>query len=236
MRKTQRNQWVDSAFSLYRDWTLHRHFHSIHLLGNVPTVKPRTPLLLLPNHSSWWDGFFIHLLNRKFFQRPLHMMMLEEQLRPYSVLSRLGAYPINTNSQKAVMEALRHTVNTLQHQPSSLVCVFPQGTLLPWHIRPLGYRRGIEHVLHRVSTTVTIVPLAIRCETLEKQRPKAYFLFGSPVYASPLHVPTTRALERTEEFLLNDLQERIITGEKGKILLGRKTNTQSKREQTEEMV
>lgn len=221
MTTVQQHQWVDSAFSLYRDWRLSQHFHSLHLLGDVPTVKPRTPLLLLPNHSTWWDGFFIHLLNHKFFQRPLHMMMLKEQLRPYSLLSRLGAYPITTDSHRAVAQALRHTVNLLQHQSSSLVCIFPQGALLPWHIRPLGYRRGVEHILHRVPTTVTIVPLAIRCETLEQQRPKAYFLFGSPVYASPRHTPTTRALESTEEFLLNDLQERIITGEKGTILLGK---------------
>lgn len=223
MMKVQQNQWVNTAFSLYRNWSLHRHFHSIHLLGSVPTVRTRTPLLLLPNHSTWWDSFFVHLLNRKFFQRPLHMMMLEEQLRPPSFFSRLGAYSIDTSSQRAITEALRYTVGLLQPNSSPLVCIFPQGTLLPWHIRPLGYRRGVEHILRRTSTTVTILPLAIRCETLEKQRPKAYFLFGSPVYSSPSHTPTTRALELSEEFLLNDLQERIITGEKGKVLLGKPT-------------
>lgn len=218
-------RWAESIFTLYIDRILRRHFHSITLLGPVPTYDSRHPLLILPNHSTWWDGFFVHLLNRRLFKRPLYMLMLEEQLRRYRFFSRLGAYSISGDSPRSIAETLRYTVNILQDTPSPLVCIFPQGVLLPWHIRPLGYRRGAEHILRRVEKPVTILPLAIRCEFLGEQYPAASLLFGSPVFCTPEHTPTTRALELAEEFLLNDLQERIIVGETGRILLAGSTST-----------
>jgi chlorobactene lauroyltransferase len=218
MIQARHARWAESIFAVYIDRLLRKHFHSITLLGTVPIYDSRYPLLILPNHSTWWDGFFIHLLNRRLFKRPLYLLMLEEQLRKYRFFSRLGAYSID-DSPRSIAETLRYTVDILQNTPSPLLCIFPQGVLLPWHIRPLGYRRGVEHILHRLTTPVTILPLAIRCEFLGEQYPETYMLFGPPMLCTPNHTPTTRTLERTEEFLLNDIQERIITGESGRALL-----------------
>lgn len=218
MIQARHARWAENIFTVYIDRLLRRHFYSITLLGTVPDYDSRHPLLILPNHSTWWDGFFIHLLNRKLFRRSLYLLMLEEQLRKYSFFSRLGAYSIG-DSPRSIAETLRYTVDILQNTASPLLCIFPQGVLLPWHIRPLGYRRGVEHILNRITTPVTILPLAIRCEFLNEQHPETYMLFGSPVFCTPHHTPTTRALELAEEFLLNDIQERIIVGEPGKSLL-----------------
>ena len=35
--------------------------------GELPEIPDHLPLLLLPNHSTWWDGFFVYLLNKTDF-------------------------------------------------------------------------------------------------------------------------------------------------------------------------
>ena len=80
MIKARPNRAADRLFWLYLRGLLRRHFYALWLVGELPNLKQDQPVLLLPNHHSWWDGFYVYLLNRMRFHRSLYLMMLEEQL------------------------------------------------------------------------------------------------------------------------------------------------------------
>ena len=142
--------WAKKVFDIYVSRLLKQHFHAFHFLGEIPETDPQLPLLLLPNHSSWWDGFLVYLLNKKIFKRPLYLMMLEKELSKYGFFSRVGAYSIQPGNPKDVLESLHYTAGLLgQKETIPLVCIFPQGELKPWGKRPLGYKRGVEWILNR---------------------------------------------------------------------------------------
>ena len=94
--------WADRIFHPYVTWLFKRHFHALRLLGKIPETNPELPLLLLPNHSTWWDGFFVYLLNKKLFERQPYLMRREDQLSRYRFFTRLGAYSINPQSSGSI--------------------------------------------------------------------------------------------------------------------------------------
>ena len=218
MIRAQHRLWADLIFQPYLTWLFKRNFHAIQLLGALPEIPNDLPLLLLPNHSTWWDGFFVYLLNKRIFRRTAYLMMLEEQLSKYWFFAKIGAYSIEPEHRRGIVESLAYTVELLDKN-MSLVSVFPQGELLPWHTRPLGYKRGVEWILQKYGKPVALLPLAIRTEFLGEKCPSVFFLFGD---VNRFDGETFRGmdwLEKAETALLDDLTLRILRGEEGLNLL-----------------
>ena len=218
MIRAQHRLWADIIFQPYLTWLFKRHFHEIQLLGALPEIPDHLPMLLLPNHSTWWDGFFVYLLNKRIFHRTAYLMMLETQLSKYKFFRKIGAYSIAPENRRSVIESLEYTVELLNRE-RSLVSVFPQGQLLPWHTRPLGYKRGVEWILQKYEKPITVLPLAIRTEFLGEKRPSVFFLFGD---VASVDAETFRGmdwLEETETALLDALASKILRQETGQNLL-----------------
>ncbi len=218
MIRAQHRLWADLIFQPYLTWLLKRHFHTVQILSPLPEIPDHLPLMLLPNHSTWWDGFFVYLLNKRIFRRTAYLMMLEEQLSKYWFFAKIGAYSIEPRDRRRIIESLEYTVQLL-HEQLPLVTIFPQGELLPWHTRPLGYKRGVEWILQKYRKPVAVLPLAIRTEFLGEKCPSAFLLCGD---VHLLDAETFRGmdwLEEAETVLLDDVALRILRGEKGENLL-----------------
>lgn len=224
MIKAQHAAWADRIFYLYVSWLFKRHFHAVHLLGQVPETAPDLPLLLLPNHSTWWDGFFVYLLNEKLFRRKPYLMMLEEQLSRYWFFARLGAYSIDPRSSGSIKESIKYSIEILKQKimPKPLLCIFPQGELLPWEKRPLDYKSGVETIMSGYGGKANLLPLAIKTEFLNEQLPEAFFCFGENVIANGNTFAGMQHMQEIEESLLDGLSKRIAKGEKGTILMSRR--------------
>ncbi len=221
-------RWAHAIFRPYLRSLFQRRFHALHLLGDLPDVPHNTPILLLPNHSTWWDGFFPYLLNDAIWQREFYIMMLEERLREFWFFRFVGAFSIKQQSLKGIVEALDYTVNLLRTESDEkqddkrLVVMFPQGELAPWGKRPLGYNRGIERVLRKCrdqNIRAAIVPLAMRCEFLGDEKPHVFLCCGKPIFTDSVTLPSAVELEQIETVLLNDVEARIIAGERGREVL-----------------
>lgn len=202
------------------------------MLGAVPSVPDDCAVLLLPNHSTWWDGFFPYLANEQLFQRPFFIMMLEHRLREFWFFRKLGAFSINQDSPKAIAESLDFTASLLgnhadmqgskramrvQTKPP-IVVFFAQGEIRAWHARPLGYTRGVEWLMKKCREPLVILPLAMRCEFLGEEKPAVFLLFGAPQRVEPLNraaVPSAATLEEQQESLLAELECLIVRGERG---------------------
>ena len=221
MIQAKHKLWADRVFQPYVRRLFKKHFHAIHLLGEIPDPPAELPLLLLPNHSTWWDGFFVYLINKKLFGRMGYLMMLEEQLAKYRFFAKIGAYSVEPKLPKSVLASLNYSVSLLQQKliPRPMLCLFPQGDLQPWDTRPLAYKRGLEWLLQKYAEPVNLLPLVIRIEFLGEQRPEVFFLFGQNYQLNYSTFPGMSWLEKGENILLDDLAIRIAQREEGQILL-----------------
>jgi hypothetical protein len=213
----QHRKWADHLFRPYLFRLFRHQFFACHLLGAEPVLDPAVPVLLLPNHSSWWDGFFVYLLNYRLWQRRIELMMLEEQLRQHRFFRFLGAFSIQPGDGRSVRQSLTYALDSLRKAQAPLLTVFPQGQLLPWGVRPLQYRPGVRWLWQRAPATTLLVPLAIKIEFLAEQRPQPFLMLGKPVPANMQ--PSLDDMRCQHEELLIELQRRIEAGERGRLLL-----------------
>ncbi len=139
-------------FTKYIDYILHKHFREINITGHVEHKE--RPILIIGNHFSWWDGFFILHLNRMVFKRKFYIMMLEEQLKHRLFLSRIGAYSILPRT-KSVIESLNYTVDLL-NDSKNMVAIFPQGEIESAYTSTFRFEKGLQFVLNRSASQTPI--------------------------------------------------------------------------------
>lgn len=221
MIKARHAKWAEVLFDVYVMRLMKRHFHHFHLFGEIPRTENALPLLLVPNHSSWWDGFFVHLLNRQIFQRRPYIMMLERELKKYHFFSRVGAFSIDPENAKKTLASLQYAVSVMKSKQDKppLMCLFPQGELTPWGKRPLSFKSGIEWLISKYDGKVNLLPVGTRSEFLGKQHAEVFFMFGKNQIVDKRDFPGITALESQLESLLEDIQLRIQYRESGIDLL-----------------
>ena len=218
MIKARHSRWADAIFNAYIKHLLKQHFNGIHYFGEPPVFERDIPVILFPNHSTWWDGFFVYILNKKKFNREMYLMMLEEELASNSFFSRVGAYSIKQGSLSGVKESLSYTRSIINNKPSSLTCVFPQGELLPWGTNPPGFKRGPEVIFRNVNRPFYIFLLAIKIEYLNEQRPDVFFMFDHYLHNGP-NLLNMLEYEAKMSDLLDKLNRAIIDRQKATPLL-----------------
>ncbi|MEE4310847.1 MAG: lysophospholipid acyltransferase family protein [candidate division KSB1 bacterium] len=230
MIEAKPSRWALFTFDIYIKRLLKRHFFRLNMLGEIPDVDPALPLILTPNHSTWWDGFFVYILNQKYYNRPFYLMMLERQLAKYSFFSRLGAYSIDQKRPKKVIESLSYTVELLNRQTENppVVCIFPQGILLPWSTRPIVFQKGLDWIIRKYEKTINVLPLAMRAEYTGEQNAEVFFLFGKNQIIETGNFWGTKQLAKIEEDLLDELQDRMLRQEDSVDLLKGKSSINTK--------
>lgn len=138
------------------------------------------PLILVANHTSWWDGFLLRDIQRTL--RPhgsLYSVMTAHELRRNPFLRRIGAVPLEQRSAGSVLRMLRSLRHLARGAENVTISYFPQGRITPAWQRPLGFLRGVE-LLARVLRPCWIMPVGIHIEPLNRTRPTAFVSAGSP--------------------------------------------------------
>ena len=127
---------VIAVTCIVASFLLSNHFVRLMILGPVALIyRIRTkgleniphegPLLLLPNHSTWIDGFIlsavvprdvIFMIDREYYNKPL--------LKPF--FEMLGFIPVHTG-RKSVLESLELGKQALAD--GKALCLFPEGVL-----------------------------------------------------------------------------------------------------------
>jgi hypothetical protein len=178
MIKTRHHWFLYPFFEWYSWFRMNRHFKSIHMVGTFS--KTGLPVLIIANHFSWWDGFFIASLNRKIFQKKFHVMMLEDQLKKNWFFRYTGAFSIRKSS-KDIIESLKYGIELLQN-PNHLLTFFPQGKFESAHQSPLHFEKGLEWLLKNLQNEVHMVFVANQTEYFESAKPKLFMHFKTYDY------------------------------------------------------
>jgi 1-acyl-sn-glycerol-3-phosphate acyltransferase len=213
------NKIAHLLFRPYLHFLTKNKFHCVRVFGPLPEFPPDRSVLLLPNHSSWWDGFIIYLVNDLYWKKKPYVMMEEKQLKRFPYFNKLGAYSVCPGNKTDVEKSIIYTAELLA-KPENLVFMFPQGKLLPWHQRPLVFKQGYKRILDSVSVKPLIYICGIRPEFTREQYPEIFLEFRS------VNMDETEKDELTGimENLLKNLENRIVLEEKGSLLFaGRKS-------------
>ncbi|WP_129594011.1 lysophospholipid acyltransferase family protein [Seramator thermalis] len=157
-------------FQHYSSWKIGRNFHEVKVIGAFEDQQ--LPILLLANHVSWWDGFWIMNLDVKLLKRKFHFMMLEEQLRKHWYFRLSGGYSVRKNS-KSVIESLQYTADLLQDS-QHMVLMFPQGKITSLYQYSVDFEKGLERVLQKCKNPIQIVFLVNLTEYFVNPKPTLF--------------------------------------------------------------
>ena len=184
MIEAQHQKWADMFFRPYIFHLLRKSFHHFWLLNQSPTLARDRSLFLLPNHFTWWDGFFLYYLNQKLWRKKLHIMMLQEQLENFWFFRYLGAFSIKLGDRSEVQRSLSYAAQLLQ-SPNNMVIIYPQGELEPYDQKPLSFHTaGISQILRQSSPQ--ILPVAMRIQYGSEKKPDVFCRFPPLITATSL--------------------------------------------------
>lgn len=173
MIEAKHKAWAKYIFKKYIYRQFKKNFHSFKLIGDIPDVSNRS-VLLLTNHSTWWDGFFTFFLNEKFFSKKYYIMMLEDQLERFYFFQYLGAFSIKQNSPKKIVETLNYSKRLLNND-NNLVNIYPEGDMSYSFENKVLYKKGILKILNDLTSDINIVQIAIKSLHLHEEKPEVFF-------------------------------------------------------------
>ncbi len=130
-----------------------KEFHEVKLFGSFENMA--LPVLVISNHTSWWDGFWLMHLNLKLLKRKFHFMMLESQLRKFWFFNYSGGFSINKNS-RSIIETINYSVELLENQ-QNMIIVFPQGEINSIHNHKISFEKGVGRIIDKLKNKICLL-------------------------------------------------------------------------------
>ena len=176
------------------------------------------PMIICANHSSWWDGYVVALVER-LLGVDGYLMVEETQLRRYFFFTWIGCFSVDRQNTRSALRSLQYAARLLKERPGRMVCLFPQGEIFPNDRRPLVFYNGTTY-LARMTNPVLFYPLAIRIEYLAEQRPALFISLGEPLLVSTEETQEphflkscTRRLQEALTAELDQLRGDVLAGD-----------------------
>lgn len=214
-----RHTWLAvKFFRLYTDYRIKRNFPSVTVHGEVPDLHDK-PLLVIANHFSWWDGFFILWLNNRFFKKRFHVMMLEDQLRKNMILNKTGAFSIKKR-RRDMLESLLYARSILSAKDYvngkpkiktnlPMVLMYPQGKIQSMHTRPLRFEKGLEQITHGLEGKIHVLLVVVLIDYFSGQKPQLHFYLQLYPFNTSLLISD---LEPAYNLFLSQSVQQQVTG------------------------
>jgi hypothetical protein len=163
MIKAEHKKWARQLFDLYIRRLLKKNFSSFYLLNEFPAVPLNSGLIITPNHFSWWDGFFIDFVCKKYLGRKIYLLMLEEQLQKYCFFKKVGAFSIRLNDPASIAATILYSREVISN-PENFLVIYPQGELEPYDKRPLQIKEGLNSIIKKLPLETFILPFAFKIQ------------------------------------------------------------------------
>ena len=168
------NKRWDRFWSWYFRRIIRKDFHRFEYDASFP-IDPDKPLLVLANHFSWWDGWFIYRLNELLFKKRFHAMALEEMVQARPALRTLGVFSVKKGT-RGVIESLDFA-NALLENPGNMLLMFPQGGIQSIHVAALPFEKGVCRIIREAKRPLqTIFSIAL-VDYASQRKPMVRFHF-----------------------------------------------------------
>lgn len=183
MIPARRSALFAAWFSRHCDQRLRRSFHEVRVLGlqTLREAARRGPVLVVSNHTAWWDPLMAVYLTQRVLKLQAYAMMDASNLQRLPFFAKVGAFGVDRSNPHDGARALRYAAKLL-HSPGQLVWIFAQGDERPI-AEPLEFRPGSAE-LARIARRATVLPLALRYEHGGAEKPYALVAIGEPLGTS----------------------------------------------------
>jgi 1-acyl-sn-glycerol-3-phosphate acyltransferase len=166
----KKNIVVHYFFQLYVRFIIGRHFNAV--IFNRIETDPAKAILLIANHSGFWDGFLLYWVKRKLFKKQFYIMLLEKTSKRVPILKYGGAFSINKHTRD-IVESLDYAARLL-NDPGNLVLIFPQGKLYSNFVAEIEFEKGIIKIMKQAAGNFQLVFAATFIEHFANPKPDAY--------------------------------------------------------------
>lgn len=154
---------------------LRKKFNSTNIEGNF--CDNGSAVLVIANHISWWDGFWLMHLNLKILHRRFHFMMLEGQLKKHWYFQYSGAYSVRKNS-RSIIESLMYTSDILKNS-ENMVFMFPQGEIKSLYNNSIRFEKGVKKIIEQCADDVQVLFVANLVDYFSDSKPNLYMYLKS---------------------------------------------------------
>ncbi len=173
MIKAKHNKLFIKFFNWYLNKIISSDFE--HIYYNKHAVDKSKPLLILANHISWWDGFFMWYVNKNYIRKKIHVLMLEEELKKRKFLSKIGAFSIKRKNRK-ILETFDYLAELLNN-PENLVIIYPQGIIESSYNANIEFEKGIFKIFDKLNKLPQIWLGVSLTDYATNRKPSVYIYF-----------------------------------------------------------
>ncbi|MGD9993747.1 MAG: lysophospholipid acyltransferase family protein [Salinivirgaceae bacterium] len=173
MLAPKHSAWCIKLLNWYSASAIKRHFTDVKLIGEI--LNPNRSLLVIGNHTSWWDGFWMLHLNKKILHKKFHLMMLEKELEKRKFFNYCGAYSINPG-HFSIRQSLS-TTHELLSANENLVVFYPEGKINASTSVPKKFQPGIGTLLKQAPAQAQILFTVCLTDYFSQQKPTLYIYF-----------------------------------------------------------
>lgn len=169
-------------------------------LQELRAITASAPVLVVSNHTSWWDPLVVLMLCTRILRVDAYAMMDAKNLRRLPFFGKVGAFGVDLDDAVDGARAIRYAAKLLQ-KAGRVVWIFAQGKEVPITARPLVFRGGTGEIA-RVAKRALLVPVAIRYEHGSRAEPTLYISVGAGLDAE---LDVTRGRAAQEEAVTAEL-------------------------------
>lgn len=182
----------------------------VHGLARARALCEEAPVLLVANHTAWWDPLVALHVSQHLLGVDGYAMMDAKNLRRLPFFAFVGAFGVDLDRPADGAAAIKYTARLLD-RAGRAVWIFPQGRERPVTERPLAFRPGSAEIA-RVARKARAVPVGIRYEFGGEERPALYISLGAALSPERDVDKALGAHERAVEAELARI-ERAVRGE-----------------------
>lgn len=182
MIEPRKSRLFNAWFASHARGRIHRTFGKVLVRGlaEAQACAAQAPLLVISNHTSWWDPLVILHASTHLLRTDGYALMDAKNLRRLPFFGLVGAFGVDLDRPADGAAAIRFAAKLLD-QPGKLVWIFPQGEERPI-TEPMRFREGAAQVA-RVAKRAQLIPAALRYEFAGEEKPHLYLSFGAPIRA-----------------------------------------------------
>ncbi len=181
MIPAQKSALFDAWFSRVAEGRIANGFSVVRVvgLGNARAAAAKGPVLVVSNHTSWWDPLVVIYLSSRVLRTDGYALMDATNLARLPFFARVGGFGVDLTSAPDGARAIRYGASLLD-KPGRVVWIFPQGRERPVTERPLAFVGGAA-ALARVAKSAACIPVAFRYEFGASEKPELLIAVGEPI-------------------------------------------------------
>lgn len=181
-------------FSRHAEKRMRRMFSAgwVRGLDGLRCDLERGPVVVVTNHSSWWDPMFAIVLVNRILGTDGYALMEAKNLRRLPFLGRLGGFGVERDVANDGKAVVRYAADLLD-RPGRLLWVFPQGDERPLTEPLEEFHHGAAAI--SALSGARVVTAALRYEFGNLEHPRLFAFFGSS-FVAPEDVERGREAQR----------------------------------------